>query len=310
MGWFERFKESSTELGIATCRRELALMEHIHRCEIYNHLAIERLTEKSEALNLLFEESLRDWNQTLYLMLFRTIGDLQNRELFLEIGRRTSYHMVQRERPSQLRIEAILFGTASLLGGCRDDDYTRQLKAEFEHLSQKYSIEPIDPKAWRINRLRPANHPRLRLAQIATFLNRQEFVIDKVLECRERADVERLFSIEASQYWSSYYNPSQSTSHTTKRLGEEKSNMIGINLVAVMQFLYGKLSGQEDMMRRAIDLWERLSAEHNRYTKPWESDGVVTLNAFESQALLQLSRKYCDHKLCAKCPLGRRLLKK
>ena len=67
---------------------------------------------------------------------------------------------------------------------------------------------------------------------------------------------------------------------------------------------------QEDMMRRAIDLWERLSAEHNRYTKPWESDGVVTLNAFESQALLQLSRKYCDHKLCTKCPLGRRLLKK
>ena len=310
MGWFERFKESSTELGIATCRRELALMEHIHRCEIYNHLAIERLTEKSEALNLLLEESLRDWNQTLYLMLFRTIGDLQNRELFLEIGRRTSYHMIQRERPSQLRIEAILFGTASLLGGCRDDDYTRQLNAEFEHLSQKYSIEPIDPKEWRINRLRPANHPRLRLAQIATFLNRQEFVIDKVLECRERADVERLFSIEASQYWSSYYNPSQSTSHTTKRLGEEKSNMIGINLVAVMQFLYGKLSGQEDMMRRAIDLWERLSAEHNRYTKPWESDGVVTLNAFESQALLQLSRKYCDHKLCTKCPLGRRLLKK
>lgn len=309
MGWCSAFDKKGCELGIATCRREFALMEHIHRCEIFNHLAIERLSEKSSALEMMHEESSRDWNQTLHLFLFRTIGDLMNRDIYEDIARQVTYQIIMRERPSQVRIEALLFGTASLFDMCRDDEYIRELKSEFEHLRHKYSIESIDSRRWRIERMRPANHPRLRLAQIATLLNQQEFAIDKVLDCKSREDVERLFGSEASQYWSGYHNPSRSISQTTKRIGQEKSNMIGINLVAILQYLYGKLSGEEELMRRSIDLWEQLLPEYNRYTAPWQNDGIAPTNAFESQALLQLSRKYCENKLCKECPLGRRILK-
>lgn len=283
-----------------------ARLDPLVRCEIYTTLAFERLQRKEEDLNDLFERSLQNWQQTLYLMLLRTVGDLQNREAFMALGERVTLHALLRERHSPASVEALLFGGAGLLEGCRDDAYIRQLKAEFDHLRHKYRIDPLDPGIWRINRLRPANHPRLRLAQIAALLMQPDFTIEKILACRTREEVEKLFAVEAQQYWSSYYNPSGAIDHTSKRLGQEKAHSLGINLVAVLQYFYGHRMGREELTRRAIELWETLPAEQNRYTRVWER--ITPMNAFESQALLQLAREYCEQTRCRQCPLAKRRL--
>ncbi|MBE6196385.1 MAG: DUF2851 family protein [Rikenellaceae bacterium] len=283
-----------------------ARMDPIARCELYTGLAFERLQRKESDLNRLFELSMQNWHQTLYLMILRTVGDLQNREAFMELGQRVTLQALLRERHSLVGIEALLFGGAGLLDGCRDDSYIRLLKEEFEHLRHKYRIEPLDPSRWRISRLRPANHPRLRLAQIAALVMQPDFTVEKILECRTAADVEKIFGVEAQQYWSSYYNPSTAIGHTTKRLGAEKAQSIGINLVAVLQYFYGHRMGREELTRRAIELWEALPAEQNRYTRLWER--ITPINAFESQALLQLAREYCEKTRCRECPLAKRRL--
>lgn len=288
------------------CRDLPARLDPLTRCELYSTLAVERLQRKLGDMEELFQRAEQNWQQTLYLMILRTVGDLQNRANYMELGGRVTLHALLRERHSAANIEALLFGGAGLLEGCRDDSYTRQLKAEFEHLRHKYRIEPLDPSCWRINRLRPANHPRLRLAQIAALILKQEFSIEEVLACRTREAVERLFGVEAQQYWSSYYNPSNTTDHTTKRLGQEKAHSIGINLVAVLQFFYGRKMGIEELTQRSIELWEELPAEQNRYTRLWER--ITPTNAFESQALLQLAREYCEQTRCRQCPLARRWL--
>ncbi len=288
------------------CSDLLARMECIARCELYTGLAFERLQRKVSDLSRIFELSLQNWHQTLYLMILRTVGDLQNREAFIELGQRVTFQALLRERHSLVGIEALLFGGAGLLDGCRDDSYIRLLKEEFEHLRHKYKIEPLDPKIWRISRLRPANHPRLRLAQIAALVMRHDFTIENILECRTAADVEKIFGVEAQQYWSSYYNPSTAIDHTTKRLGSEKAQSIGINLVAVLQYFYGHRMGREELISRAIELWEDLPAEQNRYTRLWEH--ITPANAFESQALLQLAREYCEKTRCRECPLAKRRL--
>lgn len=283
-----------------------ARLDPLARCKIYTSLAFERLQRKEDDLNELFERSAQNWQQTLYLMLLRTVGDLQNREAFMALGERVTLQSLMRERHSLVGVEALLFGGAGLLEGCRDDAYIRQLREEFEHLRHKYCIEPLDPGIWRINRLRPANHPRLRLAQIAALVMQPDFSIEKILECRTREAVERLFAVEAQQYWSSYYNPSGAIDHTAKRLGHEKAHSLGINLVAVLQYFYGHRMGREELTRRAIELWEALPAEQNRYTRLWER--ITPMNAFESQALLQLAREYCERTRCRQCPLAKHRL--
>ncbi len=285
-----------------------ARMNPLSRCKLYTDLAFERLQRKEQDLIKIFESSGQDWQQTLFLMLLRTVGDLQNRENFMELGRRVSFQALQRERGSAVGVEALLFGTSGLIEGCREDSYIKLLREEFEHLRHKYRIEPMEAANWHINRLRPANHPRLRLAQIGALIMHSDLSIEQLLACRTREAVEQLFLVEASTYWSSYYNPTGAIDHTTKRLGREKSNNIGINMVAVLQFFYGHRMGRDELTHHAIELWEAMPAEENRYTRIWQA--AIPANAFESQALLQLAREYCEQTRCRECPLAKLRLNK
>ncbi len=281
-------------------------MDELSRCELFTTLAIERLDQKRRDLEEIFHATGKDWNQTLYEMLFRTVGDLRNRTAYETLARRVPYRILLRERGRIVSVEALLFGVSGLLTGCREDDYTRQLAEEFAFLSHKYQLEAMSEREWRFDRLRPANHPRLRLSQLAIFLNQHEFVIDQVLACRTSKEVEQLFTTDSSHYWSSYHHPT-GCNHTTQRLGTLKSQLIGINLVAPMQYFYGCHTGHDALRQRAVELWEALPGEENRYTRIWDS--YRPINAFESQALLQLAREYCEAHRCRICPLAQRRLR-
>ena len=286
------------------CRDELSALDAVEQCSLYNRLAAERMEQKAGRLRRLYLESDRNWMQLFFLGLFHTVGDLRNRDRYLELARRIGYAAVLHERYTQPQVEALLLGTAGLLDGCRRDDYTALLEREFDHQRHKYRIEPMRAEEWDLH-VREANHPRLRLVQIAAFLTRSDFLVDEVLKCRTREEVQRLFSAEAPQYWSSYYNPSNAADHTAKRLGAEKASLIGINLAAVFQYLYGRETGREEYLGSAFALWEALPAERNRFTTIWHP--VAPHNAFESQALLQLAREYCTPRRCRLCPLAARI---
>lgn len=285
------------------CRDLPARMDPLRRCDLYTQLALDRLTQKERVVAAIFERSGQDWNQTLYTMLLRTVGDLQNRKAFMTLAERLPYAVILRERASILAVEALLFGAAGMLADLEEDSYVKRLREEFDHLACKYQIEPMTGDSWRINSLRPANHPRLRLAQVAAFLQQSRFLITPILECHTCKQVEQLFRVEASHYWSNYYNPGPGVDHTTKRLGAFKAQSLGINLVAVMQFFYGHHTGNEALAHCALELWEALPAEQNRYTRLWEA--LSPLNALESQALLQLAREYCEQTRCRQCPLAK-----
>ncbi len=297
------FSKPSRNAPPDECLDRWLRLDPLHRCDLYTTLAFERLLRKAGDMKRMFEQAGCNWNALLYRMLFRTMSDGQNRENYLEVARRVPYDRILRERPSAPRIEAMLFGAAGLLEGCREDAYIIELRAEFDHLKHNYGIEPLDSKLWRLGNIRPVNHPRLRLAQLAAFLAGNEFVMERVLACRTREEIWRLFGVEASQYWSSYYNPSAAADHSTKRLGQEKATLIGINTVAVLQYFYGEVNGKEELLRSAVGLWEALPAEENVYTKRWCRAGIAPANAFESQAQLQLATEYCRQKRCGACPL-------
>ena len=270
--------------GTYACGGYLAALDGLQRTEICTALIFDRLQRKMRTVETLHSEADGNWNQTFYLLYFRTLGDRQNQEAFLRLARKVPYKIVLRERLAPHAVEAMLLGASGLLELYRGDAYTLDLRRSFEYLV-------------------------LRLAQAAEFFAQDEFIMERAMACRTEEDVRRLFCIEAPSYWRTHHVPGAESDESPKRIGAFKANIIGINLVAVLQFAYGSYTGSERLRDSALTLLERLPAEDNRYMRAWQAAGVRPRNAFESQALLQLATEYCAARRCAECPVGRRIAK-
>lgn len=303
----ERLRNTAASGG---CGGFLAGLDELQRSEICTALIFDRLKRKMEMVDRLRIEADDNWNQTFYLLYFRTLGDRQNQQAYLELARRVPYKAVLRERLAPLAVEAMLFGASGLLELYDDDEHTLTLRDRFAHLAVKYGIRPMNASEWVLTEIRPANHPVLRLAQAAEFFTRDEFVMGRTMGCRNEEMIRELFCIEASPYWRTHHIPGVVSDESPKRIGAFKANIIGINLVAVLQFAYAAYTGNEALRDNALSLLERLHAGDNRYTRIWKGHGVRIRSAFDSQALLQLSTEYCDRGRCEACPVGRRILRR
>ena len=175
------------------CAGFLTTLDPLHLADLLTGLVYDRLRRKYDAAAEIYRISGQNWNQTFYTLLFRYIGDLSNQDTYTELARRATYTMVLRERHSLPRIEALLFGTSGLLDTFRPDDYIRRLRDDFAYFRARYDIEPIDPSAWKTANIRPGNLPRLRIAQLASFLSQHDFVFEQLLACRTRQEVNRRY---------------------------------------------------------------------------------------------------------------------
>lgn len=304
----ERLVAGATS-GSVACGDFLAAMDSLHRTTLYTKLLFERLERKMQLVESLHQEADRNWNQTFYLLYFRTLGDKTNQEAYLELARRVPYRILLRERTSPHGIEALLLGCSGLLDLYPDDQYTRTLRAEYAHYAAKYDLRTMPASKWVLHEIRPANHPVLRLAQAAVFFRQDELLFERVLYCDNETKVRNLFCIEADAYWRNHPVPgSHHEEEHPRRLGAFKANIIGINLVVILQYAYGALTGKEHLRERALSLLEALPAEDNRYMRLWRAEGVKPRDAFESQALLQLITEHCAGAACADCPLAHQIL--
>lgn len=302
------------------CGSYLTGLQPLPRHEIYTTLAFDRLERKMRMVETLHAEAGENWNQTFYLLYFRTLSDLDNRTAYLRLAHRVPYKTVLRERQTPHAVEALLLGASGLLDLYAPDDYLLRLRETFAHLRAKYTIEAMRPDEWILEGLRPANHPVLRLAQAAAFFAQDEFVMARTIACRTESDIRKLFCIEASAYWQEHCGAEH---EVPRRIGSFKARMIGINLAAILQFAYGSYTGKEALRDHALTLLEQLPAEENRYVLAWKNRGLEPRSAFETQALLQLATEYCmpganerprrsaqeSAPRCADCPVGRRILR-
>ena len=301
----EELKRGASSFACAHHIRKLSSVDYE---ALIIDLAYGRLNRKAgDIINIFNTSGGKDWNETFHIMLLTVLGGMDNRQAMTELSRRVKSHMVMRENSSIVNLEALLLGSAGLLDIYPEDDYIHRLRLEFEHLATKYNITPMLAGDWNLSSYYRHNHPTLRLTQLAACLHNKEFTIHRALDCRSRKDVYDLFSGETSQYWADYYIPNLEPSSTNTRMGQMKSDLLGINLIAPMIYSYGTYTHNEEMTAAATELLESIAPEFNRLTKPWFSAGVEPRNAFISQAIIQLSKEFCTPRRCESCPLARRL---
>lgn len=273
-------------------------------------LLVERLQRKCRRLENMLEENKNNWEETFYRALFTNFGFKVNALPFEMLARHIPMRLFDKHKNNLLQIEALLFGAAGFLeDDGKEEKYYNDLRREFIYLKEKYGIGIIDVSLWKMLRLRPANFPQVRIAQLANLIYRSAHIFSRILEQSEAEELRRIFNCNASVFWDTHYTFEEHSTRKKKHLGEEAMNSILINTVVPFLFLYGKTHLRYDMQDRAIELLEALKPETNTLVKGWQTLGATLRHAADSQALMELKKTYCEQHACLQCAVGLKILK-
>lgn len=288
-----------------TCLKGITNMDAHIRYLIFEELALERIKRKISDINNLLHSTNSDWNQTLIIAFFKVMGGFDNRTAMIQLAKTIGYSPLIRESGSQISIEALILGSAGLLDIYPEDSYLARLKQEATHLLAKYSIKPMEASKWQLHTTNLNNNPILRLVQIASALGNNMLTISSVTSCRRRKDVYKLFSGNISDYWVEKISQQHHASIPLgRRIGNFKCDIIGINLIVPITYAYRLYTSSTELNPHPAELLLDIPAESNIYTKQWYSYGTVATSALDSQALIQLTREYCEKGACDRCPFA------
>ena len=292
------------------CRRRLPQVPPIVTGSFLDRLVVERIQAKAELVHRLLEESRGGWEQTCYWLLAHYFGGKVNALPFELLAKATPPNLLARWKDNPQRLEALLMGQAGLLEGYFEDDYPRQLQADYSALRQGASLQPIDSHLWRLFRLRPSAFPTIRISQLAHLLASTSSLFSTLLTMTDAAAIERLFTCQASPYWDNHYHFDRLAARShVKQLGRMQADLLIINAWVPLLFVYGETMGNQQYKEQAVSLLEQLEAEDNTVCRQWKEAGLAPSNAAQSQALLQLKTRYCDSRRCLDCRIGHQMIK-
>lgn len=271
-----------------------------------NSLLVERLEQKTEMIETLLSQSNNHWEEAFYVSMARSFGFGTNSEAFERLARSLPMSILAKHKDNIFQLEAMLFGQAGLLENTVNDEYQLNLQKEYRFLQSKYQLKPIESSEWKLLRLRPDNFPHVRLSQFAALIHRSTKLFSKIIESDNLQVMRGLFICEVSDYWKKHFLFGKESSVSGKRLGSKSIDILLINTVVPFLFAYFKKKNSDNDI--ALKLLELIPAEKNVIIRKWMELGIGAFSAFDSQALLQLKKKYCDEKKCLRCRIGHKVL--
>ena len=292
------------------CLDRLCEISPIYLADWLHSLLIERLERKMNQLSALLSESKINWNTVFYITLCRNFGFGINNDAFEQLARSLPLKYLMKHKDSIMSMEALFFGQAGLLERELEDEYYQQLQSEYDYLQKKYNLKPVTGNMMKFARIRPGNFPHIKIAQLTALIQQQEFLFSNILEIEDIGELRQLFVSELHDYWQTHYHFGSTSAPKTKKLGIKSLDIIAINTIAPVLFIYGKSNGRPELSERAVKLLEKINPEKNTITDLFQQAGVILTTAMESQALIQLKKEYCDKKKCIYCRIGHQLLAK
>ena len=271
-------------------------------------LLAERLLRKSALVQQYLQQSHFHWEECCWWLLARNFGIPINADAFEAVARSLPLTILARHKNHLHQLEALLLGQAGLLNAAFEEAYACVLAKEYRFLKTKYMLVPIQLPVHFL-RMRPGNFPTVRLAQLAMLLHTIQSPFSKIKEVASVKEVRALLQVTASGFWHTHYVLQETSPFRKKILGQQTIDNLVINTIAPMLFAYGHLRQEQQYKDKALDLLSQLPPEKNGLTVQWEAMGIANDHAWDSQALLELKKEYCDVKRCLECAIGNSLLK-
>jgi len=290
------------------CENKISAIPGIFIRSWKNALLTERLLQKTENISEILSQNNRHWEEAFYLNLARSFGFGTNGQAFEMLAASLPMQILGKHKNDLSQLEALLFGQAGLLAAKEEDAYLLSLRKEYDFLKIKYDLKPIDGSQWKLLRLRPDNFPHVRIAQFAALIHKSTGLFSKITENPDIQYLQGIFRVEPSEYWKTHYLFAHESHKSLKGIGQKAIEGIIINTVVPFLFSFADTRGNQSMKDKAIEILEKLPAENNVITRMWHETGIDCASAFDSQALIQLKKMYCDKRNCLRCRIGHKVL--
>ena len=201
-------------------------------------LVAERLLTKSEKIISFLKETSFHWEEAFWWLIAENYGLRVNSDSFQQIAKAIPVSVLAKHKNQIQQIEALLFGVAGLLKNNFSDKYPLMLQKEFLFYQKKYKLKVIDNPLLFL-RMRPANFPTIRLAQLAMLIHESEHLFSKIKDASSLGNVKNMLNVSANDYWHYHYIFDEESDYKVKVLGRQMIDNLIINTVVPILFTYG-----------------------------------------------------------------------
>jgi hypothetical protein len=292
------------------CGSRLDRIEKIYWSDWFSKLMIGRLEEKTLEIDQKLAENKYNWEETLYYFLGRSFGFKINAFPFETLVRTTPLNILLRFRQKSLTINAILFGQAGFLEDLMsEDEYYTSLQREYHSLVKTLPPRVMDKFNWKFMGTRPGNFPLARIAQFAAIVVRQYPLFANLTDHPDLKSWRKVLETCTESYWENHYLFGKTSKKRKLKMGKMAVDLVILNAFVPVIFQYGSFRRRVDLKDKILGILEELPPEKNLILEKWKKCGVSAVNAFESQALIHLTSRYCRQRKCLECMIGNRIIK-
>lgn len=272
-------------------------------------LYFERLEQKSSSIQEILITNNNNWEATLFMLLAKSFGLKVNGDAFLNFANSFDFSIVRKVSNNVEQLEALFLGQAGLLSNKYESIYFEKLNREYEYLKVKFKLTPILGGQVQFFRLRPNNFPTIRLSQLAFLYSKYQNLFSKIIEIDSLELFYSLFKVSTFPFWETHFTFDKESKKSTKKLTKSFIDLILINTIIPLKFVYLKNLGKNEYSS-LFAILENIKPEKNSIISRYNDLNIESPNAFKTQALLQLKNEYCSKQLCLQCAIGKTILKK
>lgn len=319
--WAGGHPEIPPESLAGQCAAPLRQLKPEHLSAVLRQAAQARLLTKSHWFQT--RARVAGWHQALWEGVFRALGYKQNAwpmQRLAELLPVLRQLPASDALPARLQWEARLLGLSGLLPAePRPGTHARKLWDLWWRERDPLRSSMLPPALWRLNGVRPVNHPQRRLALAAAWVAETNwperldawFQEHALSDHPEHALLHALQLEAPDPFWRRHYTlSSRPLPHPVPILGAGRLNDLAVNVV--LPWLRARAEAHTDpaIAKRIEDLYFQWPAgEDNAPLKLararlfGEHNPPITRNAASQQGLLQIVRDFCSHTnpLCDHC---------
>lgn len=271
-------------------------------------LFFERLESKSKQIEQLIIDLKSDWEAVLFALLAKNFGSNTNGNLLMQMALSLDFSLVRKEMQNPHSLEALFFGRINLLDDDFQENYPNVLKKEWEYQKVKYHLTDSYLQKPQFFKVRPDNFPTIRIAQLANLYVEKKQLFQEILTSNSMDTIYKIFSVQTTEYWKNHYRFDLISTPKVKRISKSFIQNIYINTILPIKFAYFKSTNSWDKMDSLVMMMQSLEPEKNTFMQKFSDFGIKPVNAFQTQALLNLKQNYCDQQKCLNCAVGNLLL--
>jgi hypothetical protein len=173
-------------------------------------------------------------------------------------------------------------------------------------LSKKFGLEPMDFRSWGTSNATP----HLRIARLAAIYHNQKVSMSNISSCDTTMGLRKLLETSLNGYWQNHTCFGGTETCGNPPMKERHCDIVIINAIVPTLFIYGKRHSDTSLCNKAEDFLYLMKSEENSIIKRWREQGISVKCAADSQALLQLSKKYCSTCNCKNCHFAYHYIKR